>query len=235
MLVRDTQAVKIGDVIPRENMIELTKALLARGADPNARLKKDTAGNLTFSIAGATPFFIATQSLDLGLLRLLLAQGADPLVPTTEGTTTLMVAAGLGVRTDRTAEETRKGLEVAKLLVELGADVNAVGEYKWTALHGAAYAGSDSIAEFLLQKGADIEANDLWLETSLAIAQGQTSVLLDDFNKKTQGPHPSVEAVLVKYGAKPWVPPIRPDPTATIKIEGDSAIVVSDKTATPSK
>jgi ankyrin repeat protein len=188
----------------------------------NARLKRDIAGNLTFSIAGATPFFIATQSLDLDFLRLLLAHGADPLVPTTEGTTTLMVAAGLGVRTDRTAEETRKGLEVAKLLVELGADVNAVGEYKWTALHGTAYAGSETIAEFLLQKGADIEANDLWLETALAIAQGHTSVLLDDFNKKTQGPHPNVGAVLLKFGAKPWVPPVRPDPTATIEIKTGS-------------
>lgn len=216
MLVRDHQAVKIGDVVPRENMIELTKALLARGANPNARLKKDTAGNLTFSIAGATPFFVATQSLDLGLMRRLLAHGADPSLPTTEGTTALMLAAGLGTRTDRTAEEIKNGLEAARLLVELGADVNAVGEYKWTALHGTAYSGSDLIAQFLLEKGAKIDANDLWEETPLAIAQGFTSVLLDDFNKKTQGPHPNVEAVLLKFGAQPWVPPVRPDPTASI-------------------
>jgi ankyrin repeat protein len=216
MLVRDHQAVKMGDEVPRQNMIELTKALLARGVDVNARLKRDTAGNLTFSIAGGTPLLIATQSLDLPFVRLLLDHGADPSIATTEGTTTLMVAAGLGVRTDRTAEETRRGLEVAKVLVERGVDVNAVGEYKWTALHGAAYAGSDTIAEFLLQHGADIEANDEWLETPLAIAQGHTSVLLDDFNKKTQGPHPGVEAVLLKWGARPWVPPTRPDPTAVL-------------------
>ena len=53
-------------------------------------------------------------------------------------------------------------------------------------------------------------------KTPLAIAQGFTSVLLDDFNKKTQGPHPNVEAVLLKFGAQPWVPPVRPDPTATL-------------------
>ena len=66
---------------------------------------------------------------------------------------------------------------------------------------------------------------------SLAIAQGLTSVLLDDFNKKTQGPHPNVEAVLLKSGAKPWVPPVRPDPTATIKIgaSSDAAAPGSDE------
>jgi ankyrin repeat protein len=216
MLVRDTQAVKIGDVVPRENMIELTQALLARGANPNARLNRNTARNLTFSIAGATPFFVATQSVDVPLMRLLLAHGADPLIPTTEGTTTLMLAAGLGARTDRTPEEVKDGLEAARLLVDLRADVNAVGEYKWTALHGTAYSGSESIAEFLLEKGAAIDARDLWDESPLAIAQGFTSVLLDDFNKKTQGPHPNVEAVLLKWGAPQWVPPVRPDPTAAI-------------------
>jgi ankyrin repeat protein len=212
MLVRETQPVKIGDVVPRNNMIELTQALLARGANPNARLKKNTARNLTFSVAGATPFFVATQSLDGPLMRLLLARGADPHIPTTEGTTTLMLAAGLGTRTDRTADEVKDGLEAARLLVGLGADVNAAGEYKWTALHGTAYSGSDAIAQFLLENGAKIDARDVWDESPLAIAQGFTSVLLDDFNKKTQGPHPNVEAVLLKWGAPRWVPPVRTGP-----------------------
>jgi uncharacterized protein len=217
MLVRDQQAVKIGDVVPRQNMIELTKALLARGANPNARLTHNTATSLTFSIAGATPFMVATQSLDMGLMRLLLAHGADPLIATTEATTALMLAAGCGTRTDRTSEEVKNGLEAAKLLVELGADVNAVGAYKWTALHGTAYSGSDLIAQFLVEKGAKIDAKDLWEETPLAIAQGLTSVLMDDFNKKTQGPHPNVEAVLLKLGAPPWVPPVRPDAAPPVK------------------
>jgi ankyrin repeat protein len=217
MLVRDQQAVKIGDVVPRQNMIELTKALLAHGANPNARLTNNTATSLTFSLAGATPFMVATQSLDIDLLRLLLAHGADPSITTTEGTTALMLAAGCGTRTDRTPEEVKNGMEVAKLLVELGADVNAVGAYKWTALHGTAYSGSDLIAQFLVEKGAKIDAKDLWEETPLAIAQGLTSALLDDFNKKTQGPHPNVEAVLLKLGASPWVPPVRPDAAPPIK------------------
>jgi uncharacterized protein len=217
MLVRDQQAVKIGDVVPRQNMIELTKALLARGANPNARLANNTATSLTFSIAGATPFMAATQSLDIGLMRLLLAHGADPLIATTEATTALMLAAGCGTRTDRTPEEVKNGLEAAKLLVELGADVNAVGAYKWTALHGTAYSGSDLIAQFLVEQGAKIDAKDLWEETPLAIAQGFTSVLMDDFNKKTQGPHPNVEAVLLKLGAPPWVPPVRPEAPPPVK------------------
>jgi ankyrin repeat protein len=223
MLVRDTQAIKIGDVVPRRNMIELTKALLARGADPNARLSRSTARNLTFEINGATPLFIATQSLDVPLMRVLLDHGADPLIPTGQGTTTLMLAAGLGTRTDRTPQEIKDGLEAARLLVDRGVDVNAVGEYKWTALHGAAYSGSDTIAQFLLEKGANIDARDEWDESALALAQGFTSVLMNDFNKKTQGPHPAVEAVLRKWGAPEWVAPVRPDPTAAIAVPATHA------------
>ena len=54
-------------------------------------------------LAGATPFFIAAKGADVGVMRLLVAHGADPL--TTDGKATpLMAAAGVGYRQARVSE-----------------------------------------------------------------------------------------------------------------------------------
>ena len=133
-----------------------------------------------------------------------------------ENTTSFMLAAGVGwaARAERTDEEVKNCLEAAKMLLELGADVNAAGEYKWTPLHGAAYTGSNAIVEFLVKNGAKLDAKDVWGQTPLSIAQGFASILIDDFTKKTQGPHPSTAALLLKLGAPAWVPPVRADVVA---------------------
>ena len=66
---------------------ELIAALLEAGADPNVRLNKklwyqaynfDQQSDTT----GATPFWRAAQALDVEVMRLLVAHGADPNVPT---------------------------------------------------------------------------------------------------------------------------------------------------------
>ena len=68
--------------------IELMTALLAKGADVNARLKKqpwyfayNNCGNPNCgleNIDGTTPFWRATYALDLDAMKLLIAHGADP-------------------------------------------------------------------------------------------------------------------------------------------------------------
>lgn len=64
--------------------LELAGALLAAGADPDARLKKSlwyTTYNrdlLGVDRTGATPFWLAAYSLDVPAMRLLLEYGADP-------------------------------------------------------------------------------------------------------------------------------------------------------------
>jgi ankyrin repeat protein len=64
------------------------KALLERGADPNARLRKKLWFNgYNFDLSevdetGATPFWRAAQSTDVAAMRLLKASGADPIIPT---------------------------------------------------------------------------------------------------------------------------------------------------------
>ena len=50
--------------------------------------------------------------------------------------------------------------EVAKCLIQNGADVNAVNKAGWTALHYAALLGHVDIAKLLLQNGADVDATD---------------------------------------------------------------------------
>ena len=68
--------------------LELMQALLAKGADPNARVGRkvwyqaynsDYAG---FDEAGATPFFRAAYASDVAAMKLLVANGADPYIGT---------------------------------------------------------------------------------------------------------------------------------------------------------
>ena len=111
--------------------------------------------------AGATPLLRAALSGDLTVIRLLLARHADPQIPTLDHTTPLMVAAGVGwaegMMHEYSEEET---MEVVKLLLDLGANVNAANDHGITALHGAAYKGADKVVELLVDRGAKLDATD---------------------------------------------------------------------------
>ena len=52
------------------------------------------------------------------------------------------------------------GIEAVKLAVELGADVNAANQAGDTALHGAAYHGFETVIQFLVSKGARLDAEE---------------------------------------------------------------------------
>ena len=66
--------------------LDLMEALLEAGADPNARLTNDIwykwSGR---SALGATPFWRAAYGTDVAAMRLLVAYGADPHLPTLKG------------------------------------------------------------------------------------------------------------------------------------------------------
>ncbi len=68
--------------------LDVMKALLAKGADPNARLQRKiwyTQYNfdlLRVDDTGATPFWRAAYASDIEAMKMLVAAGADPLVPT---------------------------------------------------------------------------------------------------------------------------------------------------------
>src|SRR5262249_38449993 len=85
-----------------DSHVELNKALLTHGANPNVHLKKapqGMAGENGPSLAlwnGATPFIMAARVGDVAIMNALVKGGADPLLTTTNRTTALMAAAGVG-------------------------------------------------------------------------------------------------------------------------------------------
>jgi ankyrin repeat protein len=158
------------------------KALLAHGANPNARInqKKPTVRTITeVSFQGATPLALAAEVNSLDAIKELVKGGADPRIATEQGTTPLMLAAGAGtdVQRARSLEERALAPETAKFLVEQGVDVKAAGQFGWTALHCATYQGLNDVVEFLVSKGARIDAFDKLGQTPLSIS---LSVLTKD-------------------------------------------------------
>ena len=158
--------------------MDMIKTLLARGADPNARLTKGTRAPrdtnqwiLSSYLAGATPFLLAAKYAEPAIMRLLVANGADPLLPTNDGTTPLMMAAGMTWgwnmedRRDRAVpnevvdalhENEARTMEVVRLALELGGDVNAANAMGDTALHAATFKGFAAVVKFLVDKGGDM-------------------------------------------------------------------------------
>jgi ankyrin repeat protein len=157
--------------------IEFVKKIVALGADLNARMaSKVNLGNTSLNKLGATPFFLASQSADVELMRLLAELGADPWITNEDNSTALMAATGLGTRSpgeDAGTEE--EVLEAAQLALDLGIDIDAVNNHGETAMHGAAYKNLPAVVEFLAEKGARI---DIWNQkneygwTPLIIAEG---------------------------------------------------------------
>jgi ankyrin repeat protein len=193
----------------RPNMTRLAKALVEHGADVNARTGKTwqtpaglEGGGARLDSAGTTPFFLATTTLDLDMMRYLLAHGADPKITDAAGATALHAASGTADNDQgRNAEERQKGLVAARMLLDLGIDLNAVGDLGYTALHGAAYCGDDAMVQLLVDHGARMDIMDEYGQTPLSIAMGVITTGVKSFNLRARMPHPSTTALLVKLGA----------------------------------
>ncbi len=201
-----------GRGIPVHRRLPVVEALLARGADPNARIttsamimfyvgypKKgafETFACGTGDLRGATPLWVAAYGANgftgdafnastrrphfadssAEIIRTLLAAGADHRLMTDDGTTPLMMAAGLGRATHTPGYQrgvrSPSGEESVRVLLEAGADINAVNEADFTALHGAAFRGLNEIAQILVENGADIDARDFRGRTPFRLAEG---------------------------------------------------------------
>jgi ankyrin repeat protein len=169
--------------IDRAPLLELVKALVAAGADLNARTKEtppfrhhllEITGSLEWvDFTGQTPFLTAALAGDVTVMKLLLAAGADPRIGTFHGTSALMAAAGVNWVVAQTwTEGPAQLLEAVKLCHSLGMDVNQANSMGITALHGAANRGSDDIIRYLVDQGANLAAQDNEHRTALDWAKG---------------------------------------------------------------
>jgi uncharacterized protein len=168
--------------VERGPVLELIEALIAKGADVNARVKEFPPqrrfmmplGSLAWvDFTGQTPFVRAALSADVPLMKLLLSKGADPNIATFNGTTALMAAAGVNWVIGQTySESPAMYLEAVKLCLELGGDVNAVNAMGLAAVHGAANRGSDDIIELLARNGARLDIKDKEGRTPVTWAEG---------------------------------------------------------------
>jgi len=150
----------------KDGALEFITRLLDRGADPNVQIKAETEVHQGMSAlwlkeAGATPLLRAALCGDLTVVKLLLAHNADPEITTFDHTTPLMVASGVGWAEGMLREYSEdQTLEVVKILLDHGADVNTANDHGITALHGAAYKGANKAVQLLVDRGANLEAKD---------------------------------------------------------------------------
>lgn len=136
----------------------IAEALIAKGADVNLQ-----------NNAGGAALHAAAKNGQVDLAAVLIAAGADANIKAKDGTTPLHLAAKNG------------HLEMVQLLIEKGAEVNATDAGKDTPLHwacgeSAAYSQMitspekganiwmvsqrEKVLEFLIAKGADVNAKD---------------------------------------------------------------------------
>ena len=209
--------------------LQFVRELVARGADVNGRLQTagvrppHTASEL--EMEGATAFLMAADRADAPLMRVLLELGADPLLPNADGSTPLMAAAGLGTRApEEEAGSEPEARDAVQLLLDLGADIDAVDENGSTAMHGAAYGSFPTVVQLLADNGADIHVwskPDVNGRTPLFIAEGYrgglprpsrptmeaVATLMAGAGIPTDGPRPEI----VDQYSRPAPPPPAPE------------------------
>ena len=213
----------------RASYLDMMEALLEAGADPNARLDQHlwymsyTFDLLGINAAGSTAFWRAAYATDVEAMRLLVAHGADPDIPTMKpperrggggaspdpsgldpipvggpGVWPIHAAAGVGYGQGYAGNAHRHvpdgWLPAMRYLVEeLGVDVNVRDHEGYNAVHHAAARGDDEMIAFLVEHGAEVTA---------VSRRGQTTVDMANGPVQRIQPFPSTVALLESLGAK---------------------------------
>lgn len=157
----------------------LVEFLIGKGAEVNAR---DT--------TGYTPLHYAAAGGNKETAEVLVARGADVHATTGHsGNTPLHLAVQLNNVAGPGGGKRR--VELVRLLLDHGADVNARNSREHTALHIAVAWGWDSLetVQALLSSGADVHARDRSGRTPLALA-------------KSSQRKPAIQRLLLEHGAK---------------------------------
>ena len=168
--------------------LELVKALLAHGAKPNPVITKGTPTRranghqyeLLGPMIGATPYLLAAQYLEVGMMRALVAAGANARLAKADGTTPLMVAVGMEASTqvDRRSHRVLDGAKIedegqvadaVTAALDLGADIDAVNRAGNTAMHSAASQVFARVVQLLADRGAQVNIKNKAGRTPLAV------------------------------------------------------------------
>src|SRR5262249_1037044 len=132
-----------------DQALDFIKLILDMGAEVNRQLAYETevhAASHVFWLKeeGATPFFRAAYGGDVEVMKLLLAHGADPEIPTKDHTTPLMALSGVGFTLSLVHHRShQEDMDALQLLLDRGTDVNAANDQGMTALIGAAQRGAN--------------------------------------------------------------------------------------------
>jgi len=167
----------------RVSGMEIVKALLAAGVDPDPELnmhrpgRGENSGRFSDPLlnTGCTPLMRATLAHDIEVARLLLDKGASPNI-NAMGFTPFLVAAGVGPTSRGSGSGLLPNAALMDLLIEHGANVNAqvTGTKTYSmrvsrssssnegmsALHGAVQGRRADLVRYLLAKGINTELVD---------------------------------------------------------------------------
>jgi ankyrin len=150
----------MGGIPDRQAKLQLVNALLAHGANPNARMTKprpSIAGGYEDTV-GATPLLLASSADDLEMMRILVKAGADPKIPTATNATTIMAATGLNHGIGESPVTEAEALAAVKFLLDLGVDPKGATTTGENALFGPAYRGWNTLLAQMIDLGVDVNA-----------------------------------------------------------------------------
>ncbi|HEV8416728.1 MAG TPA: ankyrin repeat domain-containing protein [Bryobacteraceae bacterium] len=159
----------------RQAKLRLVKALLAHGAKVNARMTRRQPSFATgyTDAVGATPLLLAASVDDVEMMRILLAAGADPKIPTATNATAIMAATGLNHGIGESLVTEAQAIDAVKLLLDLGLDPRGETTVGENALFGPAYRGWNTLLAQLIDLGVNVNSVSKAGTTPYRAANGQ--------------------------------------------------------------
>lgn len=197
--------------------VTLVAELLDRGADPDRPVTRGTPGrrfsadySIRHQAVGAGALWMAAKYGESDIVQLLADWGASPSVVPYSGESTLQAAMG----SPRISQENRRNrvgapfrdqddeeaetLEMARRILDLGADVNAANDQGNTALHDVVRRGFHKVTAYLAERGAQLDPMNERGQTPLSLAESPQPVYGTNGLRTTR---PEIAALLRRLGA----------------------------------